>query len=245
MARLPRYVIPGQPQHLILRGNNRNEIFCAEADYDFYLEKLKLACDKHGCAVHAYVLMTNHVHLLITPQGENSLSKAMQMVGRYYVQYFNYCYRRSGTLFEGRYKATLVDSENYLLTCMRYIELNPVRAGMVNDPAGYPWSSYRCNALGQTNDLIEPHLEYRRLAQVDEARPAAYRALFVSHIPEQAITEIRDATNKAWVLGNENFKQRIQEQLNRRVEPKPRGGDRKSGQFKANRTVAAGMAKST
>lgn len=234
MARLPRYVIPDQPQHVILRGNNRNEIFCAEADYHFYLEKLKQACDKHGCAIHAYVLMTNHVHLLITPQSAQSLSKTMQMVGRYYVQYFNYCYRRSGTLFEGRYKATLVDSESYLLTCMRYIELNPVRAGMVGDPADYPWSSYHCNALGRDNALVEPHDEYRRLAKDDESRQAAYRALFASHLPEQVVAEIRDATNKAWVLGNDHFKQRIQDQLNRRIEPKARGGDRKSLEFKAN-----------
>lgn len=236
MARLSRFILPGQPQHVILRGNNRAEIFCADADYSFYLEKLKQACDKHGCAVHAYVLMTNHVHLLITPQGEDSLSKTMQMVGRYYVQYFNYCYRRSGTLFEGRYKATLVDSESYLLTCMRYIELNPVRAGMASDPAGYPWSSYHYNALGQDNELVVPHTEYRNLDRDTEQRQTTYRALFASHIPEQAITDIREATNKAWVLGNDRFKQRIQAQLGRRVEPKTRGGDRKSEQYKANRT---------
>lgn len=132
MARLPRFVIPDQPQHLIVRGNNRSEIFCADEDYGFYLEKLKLACNKHGCSVHAYVLMSNHVHLLITHHGEQSLGKAMQLLGRLYVQYYNYCYRRTGKLFEGRYKATLIDSESYLLTCMRYIGLNPVRAGMVN-----------------------------------------------------------------------------------------------------------------
>lgn len=111
MARLPRYVIPDQPQHVILRGNNRGEIFCADDDYRLYLEKLKLACNKHGCSVHTYVLMTNHVHLLITPHDEQSLAKTMLMLGPYYVQYYNYCYRRTGTLFEGRYKATLIDSE--------------------------------------------------------------------------------------------------------------------------------------
>ena len=132
MARLPRFVIPDQPQHVIVRGNNRTEIFCAEADYKFYLEKLQLACDKHGCKLHAYVLMTNHLHLLITPQEEQGIGKAMQMLGRYYVQYYNYTYQRTGTLWEGRYKATLIDTETYLLTCMRYIELNPVRAGTKN-----------------------------------------------------------------------------------------------------------------
>jgi len=127
MARLPRYVIPGQPQHVIVRVNNRTDIFYADADYQFYLEKLQLAYNKHDCKIHAYVLMTNHVHLLITPQEEDGISKVMQMLGRYYVQYYNYTYKRTGTLWEGRYKATLIDSEAYLLTCMRYIELNPVR----------------------------------------------------------------------------------------------------------------------
>lgn len=149
MARLPRFVIPEQPQHVIVRGNNRTEIFCAEADYQFYLEKLQQACDKHACQLHAYVLMTNHLHLLITPQEEQSIGKAMQMLGRYYVQYYNYTYQRTGTLWEGRYKAPLIDTEAYLLTCMRYIELNPVRAAMVVRAADYPWSSYPSTHWGK------------------------------------------------------------------------------------------------
>ena len=157
MARLPRFVIPGHPQHVIVRGNNREPIFYAEADYQFYLEKLKQACDKHSCDVHAYVLMTNHVHLLITPHKENGISKAMQMLGRYYVQYFNYSYERTGTLWEGRYKASLIDSNSYALICYRYIELNPVRADMVDHPSEYPWSSYRHNALGEKNELVIHH----------------------------------------------------------------------------------------
>ncbi|MGZ8256644.1 MAG: REP-associated tyrosine transposase [Gallionella sp.] len=235
MARLPRFVIPNQPQHLIVRGNNRSAIFCADADYRFYLEKLQLACSTHGCKVHAYVLMTNHVHLLITPQEEHSLSKTIQMLGRYYVQYYNYTYQRTGTLWEGRYKASLIDSEAYLLTCMRYIELNPVRAGMVSHPSEYPWSSYRHNALGEESALVTPHLEFLRLDKLTEARQATYRELFNHHIDAKSITEIRDATNKAWVLGNARFKQCIQRQLDRRVEPCARGGDRKSEKFKINR----------
>jgi len=184
--------------------------------------------------------MTNHVHLLITPHLEQSLGKAMQMLGRYYVQYYNYCYRRTGTLWEGRYKATLIDSEAYLLTCMRYIELNPVRAGMVMDPADYPWSSYHFNALWQPNDLVVPHYEYLRLGESKEARQSAYRELFKYQLSESCISEIREATNKAWVLGNDRFKQRIQEQLSRRVEPKARGGDRKSELFNANRVLSPG-----
>jgi putative transposase len=196
---------------------------------------LQLACDKHGCDIHAYVLMTNQVHLLITPYEEQSLAKALQMLGRYYVQYYNHCYQRTGTLWEGRYKATLIDSATYLLTCMRYIELNPVRAGMVAHPSEYPWSSYHYNALGQPNDLLTPYLEYWRLGKTDEARQAAYRLLFKHHISKSSVTEIREATNKAWVLGNDRFKRRIQQKLERRVEPAVKGGDRKSEQFKSNR----------
>jgi putative transposase len=136
------------------------------------------------------------------------------------VQYYNYCYRRTGKLWEGRYKATLIDSEAYLLTCMRYIELNSVRAGMVTDPADYPWLSYHHNALGQSSDLVVPHSEYLRLGESNEARQAAYRELLKHQLSENSIAEIREATNKAWVLGYDRFKQRIQEQLGRRVEPK-------------------------
>ncbi len=235
MARLPRFSLPGQPQHVIVRGNNRAEIFRADADYRFYLEKLQLACEKHACRLHAYVLMTNHVHLLINPQEAQSIGKAMQLLGRYYVQYYNYNYQRTGTLWEGRHKATLIDSEAYLLTCMRYIELNPVRAGMVTHPSEYPWSSYQCNALGQPNELITPHLEYARLGKTNEEQQAAYRQLFKHRIPEGSLDEIREATNKAWALGSDRFKQRIQKQLERRVEPNARGGDRKSEQFRINR----------
>ena len=232
MARLPRFVLPGQPQHVIQRGNNRQEIFCTEQDYQFYLEKLKQAADKHGCIFHAYVLMTNHVHLLVTPEIEHGIGKMMQMLGRYYVQYFNYSYQRTGTLWEGRYKATLIDSTNYLLTCMRYIELNPVRAGMVEHPSEYPWSSYHINALGYTNELVCPHKEYLKLGSSVGERQSAYRQLFRSRIQDKTLDDIRSATNKAWALGDDRFKRRIQQQLDRQLTPKARGGDRKSGDYR-------------
>jgi putative transposase len=235
MARLPRFVIPGVPQHVILRGNNRALIFAASEDYQFFLEKLKTACDKHGCALHAYVLMTNHVHFLISPSGMESLPKAMQMLGRYYVQYFNFHYRRSGTLFEGRYRATLIDTQEYLLTCMRYIELNPVRANMVENPAAYAWSSYHCNALGEPNALLTPHDEYLCLGKNEVERLAAYQCLFTDHLSELGLAAIRDATNKGWPLGSDHFKQLVQNQLNIRAAPTARGGDRKSEEFKINR----------
>jgi putative transposase len=148
---------------------------------------------------------------------------------------FNYSYRRTGTLWEGRYKASLIDSDAYLLTFMRYIELNPVRAGMVSHPSEYPWSSYHFNALGQSNDLVTPYLEYLNLGKTAEARQAAYRQLFKYHITERSVAEMRNATNKAGVLGNDRFKQCIQRQTERRIEPSPKGGDRKSEQFRINR----------
>ncbi len=233
MPRQPRFVIPGQPQHVIIRGNNREPIFYTNDDYHYYLDKLKEACAKHACDVHAYVLMTNHVHLLLTPWQQQGISKMIQMLGRYYVQYFNGNYNRTGTLWEGRYKAALIDSEAYLLTCYRYIELNPVRAdGMVDHPSEYPWSSYRRNALGKHDPLVSPHEVYRRLGNTPEECQAAYRALFKVHISGKTLAEIRAATNKAWVLGSRHFKEKIAAQLNRPVSPSRRGGDRRSAGFK-------------
>jgi putative transposase len=238
MARLPRFNLPGHPQHVIVRGNNREPIFYADDDYRFYLEKLKQACDKHQCDVHAYVLMTNHVHFLITPHTGNGLSKAIQMIGRYYVQYFNHTYQRTGTLWEGRYKATLIDSETYALSCYRYIELNPVRArDMVDHPSKYPWSSYRHNAMGKYNELIVHHELYQGLGQNDEERRKAYRALFRTQISKRILDEIRETTNKAWVLGSEHFKDRINAQLNRPASPRPRGGDRKSDGYRKQSNI--------
>jgi putative transposase len=232
MARQPRFVLPGQPQHVIQRGNNRDVIFVAEDDYPFYLEKLASACQRFGCQVHAYVLMTNHVHLLMTPDAEKSIGQIMQSVGRYYVQYFNHRYRRTGTLWEGRYKATLIDAEDYLLNCYRYIELNPVRAGMVNHPGAYPWSSYRCTALGKEDCLVTPHALYGQLGMNDTECQQRYRGLFAQSLDEQVVKQIREATNKAWLLGNDKFKARIGELMDRQLAPKTRGGDRKSVEFK-------------
>ena len=234
MARQPRYSILGQPQHVIQRGNNRDVIFVADDDYLFYLEKLTDACHKFECEIHAYVLMTNHVHLLMTPGSDNGISKVMQSLGRVYVQYFNYQYGRTGTLWEGRYKSTLLDSEQYFLICSRYIELNPVRAQMVLHPSEYRWSSYHCNAQGEKNLLISPDSVYLALGDNDSERQLNYTALFNSHIPEAEIEQIRAATNKAWVLGGDHFKEQIEKLSVRQVEPKARGGDRRSKEFKKN-----------
>ena len=237
MARLPRFVLPGEPQHVIQRGNNKDNIFVSEEDHLFYLAKLEDACQRFGCMVHAYVLMTNHVHLLMTPEEEHSISQVMQSLGRVYVRYFNDRYQRTGTLWEGRYKAALLDSESYLLTCYRYIELNPVRAAMVPHPGEYPWSSYQYNASGEEDSLITPHDLYLRLGSTPASRHEQYQALFQAHIQDAALEEIREATNKAWVLGNDRFRSRIETMLERQVAPKPRGGDRKSEKFRCEAKI--------
>ena len=231
MARLPRYVIPGQLQHIIQRGNNRQVIFAAEADYQFFRDALVEAADKHGLAIHAYVWMTNHLHLLATPEGEDSISKVFQSVARRYVQYSNFTYRRSGTLWEGRYRATVVDSERYLLTLMRYIELNPVRAGLVAHPRDYPWSSYGRNAQGEKGlnaDWLTSHREYQRLARSAADRQSAYRQLFRAAISAGDLKAIRDCTHKGWALGSERFKAKIEALGPRRASSKGVGRPRKS-----------------
>ena len=227
MARLPRYVLPGQPQHVILRGNNRSIIFVAEEDYRFFIECLRQAAVQHGCAIHAYVLMTNHVHLLMTPGREDSIGKVLQSLGRRYVQYFNYTQKRTGTLWEGRYKATLIDSERYLLTCYRYIELNPVRANMVGHPREYTWSSYLCHAEGKIDKLITDHTLYVTLGKESEERQASYRTLFKSHVSEEVLLAIRDSTNKGWVLGSDRFLEEVASEVSRRVAPLPKGRPKK------------------
>ncbi|MFZ3041424.1 MAG: transposase [Thiobacillus sp.] len=213
MARLPRYVIPGQPQHIIQRGNNRQAIFAAEADYQFFRDALVEASLKHSLAIHAYVWMTNHIHLLATPEFDDSISKVFQSVGRKYVQYFNFTYKRSGTLWEGRYRATVVDSEQYLLILMRYIEMNPVRAGMVAHPRDYPWSSCGFNVQGEVGpnaDWLTPHKEYMRLGRSAAERQSAYRQLFRAAVSGNDVKAIRECTHKGWALGGERFRAEIE-----------------------------------
>jgi len=226
MARLPRYVLPGQPQHVIQRGVNRSPTFFCDDDYHFYRACLREACVKHDCAVHAYVLMANHVHLLMTPNSPAAISKVMQSVGRRYVQYVNHTHRRTGTLWEGRYKATLIDSDQYLLTCYRYIELNPVRAHIVKDPAEYLWSSYHAHARGHCDAVVEDHPLYVSLGRNTKVRQRTYRSLFDKSLDDVTLNRIRDATNKAWVLGDDRFQRAVEPVLQRRTQPLPRGGVR-------------------
>ena len=237
MARLPRLNLPGIPQHIIQRGNNRNVCFFTEQDYLVYLSKLKEYSEKYQVAVHSYILMTNHVHLLLTPVEGDGVSRLIQSLGRYYVRYINQTHERTGTLWEGRYKSSLVDSENYFLTVSRYIELNPVRAHMVGHPVEYPWSSYQKNAMGKPIALVTPHPCYQSLGKTEDKRQLAYKALFDRQIPDYTLKEIRDAINKAWVLGDDRFKKQIEKQTGRRTSPDLRGGDRKSEKFRLNSKI--------
>jgi putative transposase len=232
MARLPRFVLPEYPQHVIQRGNNGQRILFDEADYWFLWERLGAAADKFRCDIHAYVLMPNHFHLLITPHSENGLGKLMQYVGRYYVRYFNERYDRTGTLWDGRYRATLIDPKGYANSCARYIEENPVRAGLVKDTAAYDWSSYGAHALGREDGLVRPHTGYLALGRSARARQDAWRALFDKPMNPSLLERVRSATNKAWVLGDTAFCAEIEAHLNRRATPRARGGDRRSAAYR-------------
>jgi putative transposase len=222
MPRLPRFFVPDLPLHVIQRGNDRAPIFGGPDDLAFYRRCLAHAARDRAVAIHAYVLMTNHVHLLVTPSCATGVPKMMQSIGRIYVQYFNRVHRRTGTLWEGRYRAAIIDDEQYLLTCMRYIELNPVRARMVSTAGEFRCSSFRANACGAPDDLVTPHVIYRQLGPSPEVRQAAYRELFRSAISAGDLGNIRDATQHAWALGGEVFRREI-EALNRRAERMPLG----------------------
>ncbi len=217
MPRRARLSIPGIPWHIIQRGNNRSVCFHAEEDYQFYLLFLQEFSIKFGCAIHACVLMTNHVHLLLTPQKPDSASLLMKHLGQRYVQYINRTYKRSGTLWEGRFRSCLTQSEDYVIACYRYIELNPVRAGMVNQPKDYRWSSYHANALGKSSNLITPHEEYLRIGRDQQTRLENYRALFKAHLDEEIVGQIRNATNGNFALGSERFQKEIETALGRRA----------------------------
>jgi putative transposase len=235
MARLPRLNLPNIPQHIVQRGNNRQVTFVTDTDYILYLKKLEHYATEFKVNVHAFVLMTNHVHLLMTPTTKTGISQLMQALGRYYVRYFNYTYKRTGTLWEGRYKSTLVDSESYFLLVSRYIELNPVRANMVSHPAEYPWSSYQHNAIGKHVNFITEHHVYIELSRDIKKRQECYRFLFNTEITEKTLDEIKQSTDKAWVLGSCKFKEEVEKLSGRRAEPLPKGGDRRSLKYKKER----------
>ncbi|MFI4926448.1 MAG: REP-associated tyrosine transposase [Burkholderiales bacterium] len=217
MARLPRLTIPGYPHHIIQRGNNRQPIFSGTADYELLLSLIDEHARKQQVAVHAYVLMSNHFHLLATPETADGIPQMMQAVGRRYVRNYNLRQARTGTLWEGRYRSTLIQAERYLLACMVYMDLNPVRAGMVADPADYPWSSYLHYIGRRTDKLITPHPLFWELGNTPFARDVAYGALVRAGIREKDRLALTDATLRGWALGEPDYVADLQRRTERRV----------------------------
>jgi len=217
MPRRPRIIVPQIPLHIIQRGNNRQCCFFNDQDYQTYLNWLVEYSDITDCLVHAYVLMPNHVHLLLTPANTNSAGDLMKRLGQRYVQYVNRSYKRSGTLWEGRFRSCVIEQETYLFNCQRYIEMNPVRAGIVQHPDEYRWSSYHVNGLGVKSDLISHHILYQTLGKTMSEKLKAYKALFQHEIEIEELDRIREATNGNFSLGNEQFQKEISTRLGRRV----------------------------
>ncbi|CAN5708488.1 transposase [soil metagenome] len=226
MPRHPRVHLDGIPLHIVQRGHNREPCFFGEEDYFTYQHWLGEALKKTSCSLHAYALMTNHVHLLLTPMRAAAVPKLIISLGRRYVQYINRQYRRTGTLWESRYKSSLIEAKTYLLTAMRYIELKPVRAAMVDDPAHHRWTSYRANALGQVSPLLIPHPVYLALGAADKARRVAYRGLFRLPLDDETLSAIRLALNQSQPLGNKRFHAKIERMTGQRREARPRGRPR-------------------
>ena len=218
MARLPRLTLPGYAHHVIQRGNNRLPIFATMADYRYLLALLHENAKRFDVAIHAYVLMSNHFHLLATPQTDKSLPQMMQAVGRSYVRYFNDLQGRSGTLWEGRYRSTLIQADRYLLTCMAYIDLNPVRAGLVPDAKDYPWSSYGHYAGLRTDELVTPHALFWSLANTPFGREAAYAEMVRGGVKAEQQGALTRSALGGWALGEEHFVAELQSRTGRRVE---------------------------
>jgi putative transposase len=212
-------MLSGIPVHITHRGNNRQRCFYEESDRAFYLFHLRRLLPQAQCALHAYCLMSNHVHLLLTPEALDSCARLMKRLAQLHTQYVNRTYQRSGTLWEGRFDSSLVQSENYLLNCYRYVELNPVEAGLCQHPANYEWSSCRANAYGAFDTAIKPHEEYFRLGRTADSRRAAYCELLASPLPRETREEIERATSGNFALGDESFQQTVSKALGRRAYP--------------------------
>jgi REP-associated tyrosine transposase len=223
MPRKPRFYLPDIPVHVVQRGHSREPVFFEDCNYKAYLHWFLEAVERYNCDVHAFVLMTNHIHFLMTPKNKDSISRVMQYVGRYYVPYINSHYGTSGTIWEGRYKANLVQKEDYLLSCMRYIELNPVTASMVAHPQDYPWSSYHANAEGKNLKLVTCHPIYNDLGSTKKERLKSYRELFKAHINPDEIKIIQSALQTGTPLGNEMFKEKVERKLQCKIGQTSRG----------------------
>ncbi|NMM28367.1 MAG: transposase [Glaciimonas sp.] len=230
MARLPRLVIPQQPHHILQQGHNRQPIFCDSSDFLAFLGWLRDAARQFKVSIHAYVLMENHVHLLATPADETGLGRMMQWVGRHYVPYFNRKHGHIGTLWQGRFKASVIEAPRYLLTCYRYLETNPVRAGLVATAAQYPWSSYAHHVGVRLDPLVTDHPLYWSLGNTPFEREAEYKVLLEQGLPPEQIALLNASLAKGWVLGDAAFLQSLAHQMQRRVAPATRGRPRKKAE---------------
>jgi putative transposase len=219
MARRMRLVFPGIALHVIQRGVNRAACFGVDADYLVYLSQLRHLSAKHGCVVHAYCLMTNHVHLLLTPATKHSCTALMRDLGQRYVPYFNARHGRTGTLWEGRFRSCIAESARYVLACYRYIELNPVRAKLVSRPSDYQWSSFAVNSGARSDPFLSPHVEFAALAVDSEKRHRAYLELVAEQMDEPLLRAIRDASNTGYPLASEEFKARALAPLGWKIAP--------------------------
>jgi REP-associated tyrosine transposase len=226
MPRQPRLILPGVAVHIIQRGNNRVACFSGDDDYLVYLAHLRQLCAKFECGVHAYCLMTNHVHLLLTPTITAACTALMRELGQRYVQYFNRRYDRSGTLWEGRFRSCPTQSTHYVLACYRYIELNPVRACMVDHPSGYLWSSYAVNSGMRGDPMVTPHPEFDALGENPHARYAAYRRMVEDGVEVGLLATIRNATNGGYPLCSDSFKSEVISPLGRKLERRRPGPQR-------------------
>jgi putative transposase len=231
MARLSRIVIPNHPLHIMHRGNNRQDIFESEEDMVRIKDDIKISLSKSGCHLHAYVIMTNHFHLLITPESKVQLAAFMQSVANRYVRYFNAEHQRTGSIWEGRFKSCLVDSDQYLFTLYKYIEMNPVKAGMIEDIAEYRWSSYRHNALGQVDTLITEHERYQALGTSPTQRSESYLEMFEQLNTSAQDAHITQATLRGEVYGSDRFHHQISALISRTTKLTSHGGDRKSEMY--------------
>jgi len=214
------------------RGNNRQDIFESEEDMTRIKEDIAHALSKSDCHLHAYVIMNNHLHLLITPADKVQLSRFMQTMANRYVRFFNATRNRTGTIWEGRFKSCLIDSENHLFTLYRYIEMNPVKANLVNNIADYPWSSYRHNALGEKNSLITEHQLYQNLAESSALRAENYQKIFDTQNTSDQEQQITEATMRGEVYGSREFHHKIRPLISRATKLTAHGGDRKSKSYK-------------
>lgn len=229
MPRKTRMYLPGIPVHVVQRGNNRSDCFFSDDDVTYYKEHLAAGLRRYGAKLHAYCLMTNHVHLLMTPMYEDSISRVIQHVGRQYVQYVNRRYKRSGTLWEGRHKGSLIEADTHLLSCYRYIEMNPVAASMVQSPDQYPWSSYHANGNAKPDALVSEHPVYLALSSNPARRREHYRDLFKNCLDPEVVRAIRQASSSNHLLGSPGFRSEIEQALRRKTGYIKRGRPRKSG----------------